>query len=67
MKQVFFEKILAKNRVSTKIPVRIPGSSVVEQLAVNQLVAGSNPAPGATINALFFLKFLGKFHFFHKN
>ena len=29
-----------------------PGSSVVEQLTVNQLVAGSNPARGAT----FFLK-----------
>ena len=25
-----------------------PGSSVVEQLTVNQLVAGSNPARGAT-------------------
>jgi hypothetical protein len=25
------------------------GSSVVEQLAVNQLVAGSNPARGATL------------------
>ncbi len=25
----------------------IPGSSVVEQLAVNQLVVGSNPTPGA--------------------
>jgi hypothetical protein len=28
-------------------PTTIPGSSVVEQLAVNQLAAGSNPAPGA--------------------
>ena len=27
----------------------IPGSSVVEQLTVNQLVAGSNPARGATL------------------
>ena len=26
-----------------------PGSSVVEQLTVNQLVAGSNPARGATL------------------
>ena len=25
----------------------IPGSSAVEQLAVNQLVVGSNPTPGA--------------------
>lgn len=27
----------------------IRGSSAVEQLAVNQLVAGSNPAPGAIL------------------
>lgn len=30
-----------------------PGSSAVEQLAVNQWVAGSNPARGATLR--FFL------------
>jgi len=29
----------------------IPGSSVVEQSAVNRLVAGSNPARGATFDA----------------
>ena len=33
-----------------------PGSSVVEQLTVNQLVAGSNPARGAI---LFFFSFAG--------
>ncbi len=30
--------------------VPFPGSSVVEQLTVNQLVAGSNPARGATFS-----------------
>ena len=28
-------------------PIMFPGSSAVEQLTVNQLVAGSNPARGA--------------------
>jgi hypothetical protein len=32
-----------------------PGSSVVEQPAVNRLVAGSNPARGATDPALVFV------------
>lgn len=31
-----------------------PGSSVVEQPAVNRLVAGSNPARGANANHLIF-------------
>ena len=29
-------------------PTTLPGSSVVEQLAVNQLAVGSNPTPGAS-------------------
>jgi hypothetical protein len=40
------DKITKKDRfcVSPKV---FPGSSVVEQLAVNQLVGGSNPSQGA--------------------
>ena len=31
-------------------PVPVPGSSVVEQFAVNELAVGSNPTPGAKLD-----------------
>ena len=37
-------------RIRARAAALFPGSSVVEQPAVNRLVAGSNPARGAKLN-----------------
>ena len=39
-------------RPQEAVILKIPGSSVVEQLAVNQLAVGSNPTPGAILSFL---------------
>ncbi len=41
----------------------IPGGAAVAQLTVNQLVAGSNPAPGAKLGSPLFVDFLVCFWF----
>jgi hypothetical protein len=44
------------SRTSQALSATFPGSSVVEQPAVNRLVAGSNPARGANFKYLVFAK-----------
>ena len=46
---IFNTLIDTEIRFSHKVSSVFPGSSAVEQLTVNQLVAGSNPARGAIL------------------
>lgn|GEM_PF-4169038 len=40
----------------SRLSLVFPGSSMVEQVAVNHLVTGSSPVPGAFITGLFFFR-----------
>ena len=49
-KRIKMKIVLGKSVFDLLYARTFPGSSVVEQLTVNQLVAGSNPARGATFS-----------------
>ena len=75
-KRIKMKIMLGKSVFDLLYARTFPGSSVVEQLTVNQLVAGSNPARGATftlkINVIQFELLFSVFKFtltqnLHKN